>query len=82
MREYKNESREELVRLVCNQCGKEIKLKGNIPVEGVYKVRYTWDYMSEKDGMQDSFDLCESCYDAWVKTFLIPITRTEVTEYL
>ena len=32
----------------------------------------TWGYFSEKDGEHHSFDLCESCYDELLKSFLIP----------
>jgi len=82
MREYKNTKDGKLRKLVCNQCGKEISLSKEIPREGVFRVCYTWDYMSEKDGMQDSFDLCEECYDKLVSAFRVPVDRREVTEYL
>lgn len=82
MREYKNTEAKVLEKLICNRCGKEIVLHNGLPKEGVFHVRYAWDYMSEKDGMEDTFDLCEACYDHMVKEFQIPIIRREVTEYL
>lgn len=82
MRIYKSSKEQELEQLICNKCGKKIALQREIPREGVFQVRYAWGYMSEKDGMEDSFDLCEQCYDELTRSFQIPITRKEVTEYL
>jgi len=82
MRRYKSAKKQELCQIFCNKCGKEMLLHGEIPGEGVFQVRFVWGYMSEKDGMQDTFDLCEECYDKLTETFEIPVTRTEVTEYL
>ncbi len=82
MRKYKNTKEQELIQLICNKCGKEIPLNGHIPMEGVFHVHYAWGYMSEKDGMQDSFDLCEACYDELTGAFQVPLIRKEVTEYL
>ena len=82
MRKYKDTKSQELQKLVCNKCGKEIPLRRGIPQAGVFQVRYAWDYMSDKDGMMDAFDLCENCYDRFTESFSISITRKEVTEYL
>ena len=40
-------------KIICDACGREIEK--------------TWGYFSEKDGRQDSFDICEKCYDKMLK---------------
>ena len=82
MRKYKNTEERVLEKLICNGCGKEILLRQGIPQEGVLQVKKQWDYMSEKDGIQESFDLCESCYDRLTAGFQIPPKREDVTELL
>ena len=69
MREYKLALQEEkiLSRVVCNGCGKGISLESADHFHG----EKTWGYFSEKDGRQDSFDLCESCYDKMVSDFIV-----------
>ncbi len=82
MRRYKNTEARVLEKLICNKCGKEIPIYQGRPQEGVLHVRKVWEYMSEKDGTEDSFDLCESCYDALTESFRVPPARREVTELL
>ena len=82
MREYKTTETRILTRMICNSCGKVIALRGGVPMEGVCAVRQSWGYLSEKDGEQDSFDLCEACYDRITGQFKVPVTRTEQTEWL
>ena len=82
MREYKTTETKILTRLICNSCGKVIALRGGIPMEGVCAVRQSWGYESERDGEQDSFDLCEACYDRITGQFKVPVTRTEQSEWL
>ena len=36
-------------------------------------VEKRWGYFSEKDNEVHAFDICESCYDEWTSTFLIPV---------
>ena len=82
MRIYRNTKERVLEKLVCNGCGKEVPLRRGMPLEGVFHVRFAWDYMSDKDGMMDTFDLCEGCYDRFTEAFQVPLTRNEVTEFL
>ena len=71
MREYKLEIQEEKVlsKVTCNGCGREIPCETADHFHG----EKTWGYFSEKDGRQDSFDLCEDCYDKMVENFKIKI---------
>ena len=82
MRQYLNGNRKYYKKIVCNQCGRELKLKNGIVQEGVFMGEARWGYFSEKDGERHSFDLCESCYGALAKGFVIPVTVEDETEFL
>lgn len=79
MRQYHTELREtkELEKIICNKCGKEIAVTRGIPQEDVLDIEKRWGYFSEKDGQTDRFDICEDCYEEWIESFLIPVTRSE-----
>ena len=62
-------------KIICNKCGKEILFSGGMAKEDYLSVDKQWGYFSNKDTQTDSFDLCEECYDDFVKTFLIPIGK-------
>ena len=72
MRQYQLKETKEIARIICNKCGREIPAAGGYPREGVFSADCVWGYFSNKDGEMHSFDLCESCYDELLKTFLIP----------
>lgn len=58
----------------CNCCGKQI-------VNGDFlEVEKSWGYFSSKDGVKESFELCEECYDSFVAGFKIPPTRVNDIE--
>ena len=80
MKEYNEQN--QLVKIKCNICTKEIELEQEIIKEGCFSVDYSWGYFSSRDGMRHQFDLCEACYDKLVKEFTIPVTETENTEML
>lgn len=82
MKKYKDTEEQVLEKLICNCCGKEIPLHKCLPLKGVLQVRLVWGYGSGKDGMMDTFDLCEDCYDRLTAEFQIPPVREEVTEFL
>lgn len=80
MREY-NEQRQ-LIGMQCNCCRKKLQVENEIVTEGCFSVDYKWGYFSNKDGMCHQFDLCESCYDRFVKGLSIPISESENNELL
>lgn len=82
MRQYLDENRKYYKKIVCNQCGSELKLENGIVQEGVYFGDARWGYFSKKDGERHSFDLCEECYEALIKGFQIPVTVEDDTEFL
>lgn len=80
MRQYLEKNT--LQKVVCNQCGRELKLENGIVQEGVFHGDIRWGYFSGKDGEIHSFDLCEGCYDRLTGGFRIPVTVEEQTELL
>ena len=86
MRSYKKKKKEmqklRLEQAICNQCGKEIKVEDGIIKEGCFSVDYPFDYFSDKDGFIYSLDLCEPCFDAWIKGFKKPVEIRESREFL
>lgn len=73
MKQYQTKEIQEVSKIICNKCGKEIDVKDGRLVEDVLQVEKRWGYPSEKDNEAHSFELCEACYDEFVKTFSIPV---------
>lgn len=71
MRVYRNMEENTLKMARCNKCGKDILVENGIMKEGAFSINYNWGYFSKKDGEMHCFDLCESCYDEFVKSFII-----------
>ena len=82
MRIYMDEGKNILKRVVCNQCGKALKVKNGILVEGVFEGNQQFGYFSNKDGIRHSFDLCEECYNKLIEGFAVEVTKEEVQELL
>lgn len=80
VRKYSEETKKKLKNIRCNKCGKEILVENGIAREGVLSISYGWGYFSDKDGQTHYFDMCEKCYDNFVKSFLIPIDVKERNE--
>lgn len=73
MRQYRMNTQEiyEIEKIICNKCGKEIKVVRGVAQEDFLEVTKRWGYFSDKDNQEDSFDLCEDCYDELVASFKI-----------
>lgn len=82
MRKYRDDNKELLETLVCNCCGKSIKLENGMALEGVCHIEIPWGYFSDMDGEDHKMDLCEACYMDWIKSFKVPVTVNERTELL
>ena len=82
MRQYSDENKKMLQKVVCNQCGRELKLENGIIMEGVFHGIAAWGYFSDWDGESHFFDLCEQCYDRMTEVFQVPVTVEERTELL
>ncbi len=77
MRKYGIKETKEIETIVCNKCGKEIRVKSGIPSEDILQVEKRWGYFSDKDNEEHTFDLCEACYDELVAGFQIPVDVEE-----
>lgn len=75
MRRYKIQEKLEVEEIICNKCGKVIRVNCEIPQEEVFSAEKRWGYFSNKDNEVHRFDLCELCYDKFVETFQIPVER-------
>ncbi|HBN56662.1 MAG TPA: hypothetical protein DD414_07785 [Lachnospiraceae bacterium] len=82
MRQYMGSDKRTLEKIVCNQCGQELKLENGIVQEGVFSGDARWGYFSGWDGERHSFDLCEKCYRRLIGSFRLPVTVEEETELL
>lgn len=80
MRKYIDEQKKEPEAVFCNKCGRKLTVENGILKEGCFVGNHVFGYFSNKDGMRHNFDLCEECYDALVKTFVIPVCETEENE--
>lgn len=72
MREMKEK---ETVKIICNMCGKEIEIANGIAKEDVLSVEKRWGYPSDKDNEVHRFDLCEECYDNWIRSFVVAVEK-------
>ncbi len=73
MRKYKDKSRNELSKVLCNKCGKMLKVRNGIIMEGNFSIEYNWGYFSDRDCERHIIDLCEECYNQIIKDFKIPV---------
>jgi len=64
-------------KILCNKCGKELKIENGILHEDGLFVTKEWGYFSEKDLQIHQFCLCESCYDEFTESFFIPVESQE-----
>ena len=60
-------------KVKCNQCGKVLHMEKGILKEDALIIKKEWGYFSEKDLEVHEFVLCETCYDKWIRNFVIPI---------
>ena len=84
MRQYKTNIQEtvELDKIICNKCGKEIKVIRGVAQEDYLEVTKRWGYFSNKDMQKHTIVLCEECYDSWTQELMIPPIVTDDTEPL
>ena len=80
MRKY--DDNHQLKMAICNCCKKSLEIQNGIITEGVFSVEYAFGYFSRKDEEIHKFDMCENCYDEWIKNFEIPVDIVNNTELL
>jgi hypothetical protein len=68
-------------KLICNGCGRSLKVEQGILREDVFEGKKQWGYFSKRDGEIHSFLLCQECYEKVIKNFAVAPEVTEVTEF-
>jgi ribosomal-protein-alanine N-acetyltransferase len=68
-------------KLICNGCGRSLKVEHGILREDVFEGKKQWGYFSKRDGEIHSFLLCQECYEKVIKNFAVAPEVTEVTEF-
>lgn len=82
MRIYADERQTEPAEVICNACGRKLRVENGIVKEGCFAADAVFGYFSKKDGMRHQFDLCEECYNKMIAKFQVPVTEKEVKELL
>lgn len=82
MRKYQAGQDRKLTQVVCNRCGRKLKVEDGYLKEGCFSAEASFGYFSRKDGICHSFDLCEDCYDALTESFQIPVEVKNETEFV
>lgn len=82
MRKFSGEGSRCLTEVLCNCCGRKIRIKNGIPEEECIRMEIPFGYFSKKDGQTQRFDLCEDCYDNMTANFRIPVEIEEATELI
>ena len=72
----------EIIKLRCNNCGRELKTENGVLMEDALVASKEWGYFSRKDLQVHSFVLCEECCDRIAASFQIPVTVTEKREVM
>lgn len=70
-----------LSKMYCNRCGRQLSVHSGMLKEFAFEGETHFGYFSKKDGESHSFDLCETCYDAMVGQFVIPVDRKQEFEW-
>jgi len=82
MRKYGKGTEAKLMKVICNGCGRELKVEDGYLREGCFHGQASFGYFSHKDGTVHQFDLCEDCYDKLTSEFAVPVEEASETELL
>lgn len=82
MRKYGEGQDRKLIQVVCNKCGRALKLENGYLKEYCFSADTVFGYFSHKDGSSQHFDLCEDCYDEVTAQFVLVPDEMEETELL
>lgn len=71
-----------LTAVICNGCGKSLKMEDGVLKEGCFEGKQVFGYFSSMDGEEHRFDLCEECYEKFTKQFAVPVEKEEIAELI
>ena len=57
MRRYGDGQERKLIRVICNKCGRALKVEEGYLKEGCFSANAVFGYFSRRDGVTHSFDL-------------------------
>ena len=82
MRKYGDGQDRKLIQVVCNKCGRQLKVENGYLKEGCFFGDAVFGYFSRRDGSACHFDLCEDCFDELLAQFAVPAEEEDSTELL
>ena len=82
MRRYENGQDRKLMEVVCNKCGRKLKVENGYLKEYCFTADTVFGYFSHRDGVAHHFDLCEDCYDQLISRFQVPVEEAEAIELM
>lgn len=82
MQKYYEAEEKKLMQVVCNKCGRSLRVEDGRLKEGCFSATAAFGYFSRKDGSIHRFDLCEDCYDSLTAQFEVPVEEENSTELL
>ena len=68
--------------ILCNVCGKNLRVENGILKEDAFEAVKEWGYFSNRDMEVHHFNLCEECYEKMISQFLIPVEVRKKLEAL
>lgn len=69
-------------KMVCNCCGKELRVEQGIAKEDYLHIRKEWGYFSKKDGKTQEFIMCEVCVERLAENFIVPADFSDTIEMI
>ena len=82
MRVYSEQKVTQLVKAMCNCCGKELLVENGFLKEECIHVTHDFGFFGKRDGTSHAFDLCEECYEKIIAGFLVPVETKEREELI
>lgn len=76
------EDQKTLKAVVCNGCGKPLKVENGMVKEGCFAAEPVFGYFSSMDGQRHRFDLCEDCYRKFTGQFALPVEKEDLAELI
>lgn len=67
-------------QIFCNCCGKAMQRQGDMYTEEFVHIKKDWGYFSDRDGITQEADVCETCIQTWMDSFEIPPESHERSE--
>lgn len=77
-----NEDKDATNSVICNACGRYLKVERGLLLEDAFEAKKDWGFFSRRDLERHRFVLCEHCYEQIINKFVIPVSVDAVKEVL